>query len=272
MNLFGYNSVKTGYVGKIIPNGEHHDGQWMVNHYERAAKKAAQYHIMIDMHEPMRPTGLHRTYPNFLASEAGRGNEWNAFSDGNAPDHETIMPFTRLMGGPMDYTPGIFKLRNYAKDAPNRQMHTTLAKQLALYVTMYSPIQMAADIPENYEAHLDAFQFIKEVAVDWDDTKIIEAEPGAYITIARKEKGKDNWFLGAITNENSRNTSVSLNFLDKDKKYQATIYGDSPNADWKNNPEAYQIKKITVDYKTDLKLAMANGGGVAISFKPISNN
>ncbi len=271
MNRFGYNSVKTGYVGKIIPNGEHHDGQWMVNHYERAIKKAAQYYVMIDMHEPMRPTGLHRTYPNFLASEAGRGNEWNAFSDGNAPDHETIMPFTRLMGGPMDYTPGIFKLRHYAKDAPNRQMHTTLAKQLALYVTMYSPIQMAADLPENYEAHLDAFQFIKDVAVDWDDTKILEAEPGEYISIARKEKGKANWFLGAITNENSRNTSIILNFLDKDKIYRATIYEDAPDADWKNNPEAYRIQNINVDYKTDLKLSMANGGGVAIRFKPIVN-
>jgi hypothetical protein len=271
MNRFGYNSVKTGYVGKIIPNGEHHDGQWMVNHYERAAKKAAQYHVMIDMHEPMRPTGLHRTYPNFLASEAGRGNEWNAFSDGNAPDHETILPFTRLMGGPMDYTPGIFKLRHYAKDAPNRQMHTTLAKQLALYVTMYSPIQMAADLPENYEAHLDAFQFIKDVAVDWDDTKILEAEPGAYITIARKEKGKANWFLGAITNEKSRNTSIILSFLDQDKKYIATIYGDSSDADWKNNPEAYSIQTISVDYKTNLNLRMANGGGVAICFKPIKN-
>jgi hypothetical protein len=270
MNQYGYNSVKTGYVGKIIPNGEHHDGQWMVNHYERAAKKAAQYHVMIDMHEPMRPTGLHRTYPNFLACEAGRGNEWNAFSEGNDPDHETIMPFTRLMGGPMDYTPGIFKLRHYAKDAPNRQMHTTLAKQLALYVTMYSPIQMAADLPENYEAHLDAFQFIKDVPVDWDDTKILEAEPGDYICIARKEKGKDNWFLGAITDENSRHTTITLNFLNPDKKYKATIYEDGPNADWKNNPEAYQIQNSVVDYKTDLKLAMAKGGGVAIIFKPIS--
>jgi hypothetical protein len=269
MNQFGYNSVKTGYVGKIIPNGEHHDGQWMVNHYERAAKKAAQYHVMIDMHEPMRPTGLHRTYPNFLASEAGRGNEWNAFSDGNDPDHETIMPFTRLMGGPMDYTPGIFKLRHYAKDAPNRQMHTTLAKQLALYITMYSPIQMAADLPENYDAHLDAFQFIKDVAVDWDDTKILEAEPGDYITIARKEKGKDNWFLGAITDENSRTSVINLNFLDPDKKYQATIYEDGPNADWKNNPEDYQIKHTIVDAKTNLKMILAKGGGVAISFKPV---
>jgi hypothetical protein len=272
MNKFGYNSVKTGYVGMIIPNGEHHDGQWMMNHYERAAKKAAQYHVMIDMHEPMRPTGLSRTYPNWLASEAGRGNEWNAFSEGNAPDHETIMPFTRLMGGPMDYTPGIFKLRNYAKDAPNRQMHTTLAKQLALYITMYSPIQMAADIPENYEAHMDAFQFIKDVPVDWDDTKIIEAEPGAYITIARKEKGKNNWFLGAITNENARTTTISLDFLDPNKKYLATFYEDAENADWKNNPEAYSINQFEIDLKKNnkLELKLAKGGGTAISF--ISKN
>ena len=244
MNRYGYTAVKTGYVGSIIPYGEHHDGQWMVNHYIRAAQKAAQYRIMIDMHEPVRPTGLQRTYPNFMASEAGRGNEWNAFSEGSAPEHETIMPFTRLMGGPMDYTPGIFKLKNYAKDAPGRQMHSTLAKQLALYVTMYSPVQMAADIPDNYESHMDAFQFIKDVPVDWDDTKIIEAEPGDYITIARKEKGKDAWFIGAITNENSRSASVPLRFLDKGKKYIATIYRDADNADWKNNPEAYQIDKL----------------------------
>ncbi|MEO7309324.1 MAG: glycoside hydrolase family 97 protein [Chitinophagaceae bacterium] len=268
MNNFGYTSVKTGYVGQIIPRGEHHDGQWMVNHYIRAAKKAAQYHVTIDMHEPVRPTGLHRTYPNFMASEAGRGNEWNAFSDGNPPEHETIMPFTRLMGGPMDYTPGIFKLKNYAMDAPARQMHTTLAKQLALYITMYSPLQMAADIPENYAAHMDAFQFIKDVPVDWDDTKILEAEPGDYITIARKEKGTSNWFMGAITDESSRSTAVSLDFLDKGKKYVATIYSDASGADWKNNPEAYKIGKFIVDGTTDLKLELAKGGGVAISLIP----
>jgi glucan 1,4-alpha-glucosidase len=269
MNKFGYNSVKTGYVGKIIPAGEHHDGQWMVNHYMRATKKAAKYKIMIDMHEPMRPTGLHRTWPNFLASEAGRGNEWNAFSEGSPPEHETILPFTRLMGGPMDYTPGIFKLRNYAVGAPARQMHTTLAKQLALYVTMYSPLQMAADLPENYEAHMDAFQFIKEVPVDWDDTKILEAEPGDYLTIARKEKGKDNWFVGMITDENSRSATAALNFLEKGKKYVATIYKDAENADWKSNPEAYKIEKLVVDNSTTLKLNLAKGGGAAISIKPI---
>ena len=268
MNKFGYTAVKTGYVGQIIPRGEHHDGQWMVNHYIRAASKAAQYKIMIDMHEPVRPTGLSRTYPNFMASEAGRGNEWNAFSEGNLPEHETIMPFTRLMGGPMDYTPGIFKLQGYNAAVPGRQVHTTLAKQLALYVTMYSPLQMAADIPENYEAHMDAFQFIKDVPVDWDDTKIIEAEPGDYITIARKEKGKSNWFIGAITDENSRSTSILLSFLDKGKKYVSTIYRDADDADWKSNPEAYKIEKMIVDNSTILKLQLAKGGGAAISIMP----
>jgi len=270
MNEYGYPAVKTGYVGKIIPSGEHHDGQWMANHYLRAAQKAAQYKVMINMHEPMRPTGLHRTWPNFLASEAGRGNEWNAFSEGSPPEHETILPFTRLIGGPMDYTPGIFKLRNYAQGAPERQMHSTLAKQLALYVTMYSPLQMAADLPENYEAHLDAFQFIKDVPLDWDDTKIIEAEPGDYITIARKQKGSANWYIGAITDENSRLASIPLQFLDKGKKYVATIYRDGDNADWKTNPEAYKIEQFIVNKNTKLKCKLANGGGVAISLVPAS--
>jgi len=175
------------------------------------------------------------------------------------------------MGGPMDYTPGIFKMKSYAKEAPNRQMHTTLAKQLALYITLYSPLQMAADLPENYEAHLDAFQFIKDVAVDWDDTKILEAEPGDYVTIARKEKGKDNWFIGAVTDENSRSTSIALNFLDKGKKYLATIYADADNADWKNNPEAYKIEKFMVDSATRLQLKLAHGGGVAISLTPATS-
>lgn len=268
MSKFGYNAVKTGYVGNIIPRGEHHDGQWMTDHYIRAAEKAAQYKVMINMHEPVRPTGLSRTYPNWLASEASRGNEWNAFSDGNPPDHETILPFTRLIGGPMDYTPGIFKLRNYAKDAPARQMHTTLAKQLALYVTMYSPLQMAADFPANYEAHLDAFQFIKEVPVDWDISKIIEAEPGDYITIARKEKGKNNWYIGAITDEDSRVAAIPMGFLDKGVKYVATIYGDGDNADWKSNPEAYKIEKFIVSSASSLKVNLAKGGGAAISVVP----
>jgi len=265
MNKFGYTSVKTGYVGNIMPKGEHHDGQWMINHYNRVAQKGAQYKVMIDMHEPVRPTGLSRTYPNFMASEAGRGNEWNAFSDGSPAEHETILPFTRLMGGPMDYTPGIFKLKNYAKGAPLRQMHTTLAKQLALYVTMYSPLQMAADLPENYAAHPDAFQFIKDVPVDWDDTKIIEAEPGDYISIARKEKGKANWFIGAITDEHSRISVIPLNFLPTGKKYLATIYADAVNADWKENPEAYIIRQFIVDNGSILNLNLASGGGAAVS-------
>jgi hypothetical protein len=270
MNKYGYKSVKTGYVGRIIPRGEHHDGEWMVNHYVRVAQKAADYHVMLDAHEPVRPTGLQRTYPNWMACEAGRGNEYNAFSDGNKPEHETIMPFTRLIGGPMDYTPGIFKIKGYT-DVPNRQVHTTLAKQLALYVTLYSPLQMAADIPENYEKHMDAFQFIKDVPVDWDDTKILEAEPGEYLTIARKEKNTSNWYVGAITNQNNRNTTISLDFLDKGKNYTATIYADADNADWKNNPEAYHIKTIKVDQNTKLNIKLARGGGAAISIKAYSN-
>jgi len=265
MQRWGYTSVKTGYVGRIIPRGEHHDGQWMVNHYVRVAEKAARYHVMLDAHEPVRPTGLQRTYPNWLACEAARGNEYNAFSNGNAPEHETILPFTRLMGGPMDYTPGIFRLKGYST-VPGRQVHTTLVKQLALYVTLYSPLQMAADLPENYEAHADAFQFIRDVPVEWDTTRILEAEPGDYITIVRKEKGKNNWYLGAITDEHSRTTTLPLGFLDKGKKYQATIYKDGAGADWKNNPEAYSIEKKVVDSDTQLTIRLAEGGGLAISF------
>jgi glucan 1,4-alpha-glucosidase len=263
------NSVKTGYVGHIIPRGEHHDGQWMVNHYVRVADKTAHYHIMVDMHEPVRPTGLQRTYPNWLACEAARGNEFNAWSVGNAPDHETILPFTRLMGGPMDYTPGLFRIKlNQFNSSKTEQIHTTLTKQLALYVTMYSPLQMAADLPENYEAHLDALQFIRDVAVDWDDTKILDAEPGDYIIEARKAKGKDSWFLGAISDENARAFTETLSFLDANKNYVATIYRDADNADWKNNPEAYKIEKFIVDNKTKLNLKLAPGGGTAVSFVP----
>ncbi|HVY75611.1 MAG TPA: glycoside hydrolase family 97 protein [Puia sp.] len=267
MSNHGYHAVKTGYVGRIIPRGEHHDGQWMVNHYLRVAKKAAAYQVMVDAHEPMRPTGIQRTYPNWMASEAARGNEYNAFSEGNAPEHETILPFTRLMGGPMDYTPGIFKLSHYSADT-TRRVHTTLAKQLALYVTLYSPLQMAADYPENYEAHIDAFQFIKDVPVDWDDTKILAAEPGDYIAIARKQKNGQSWFIGAITDENKRELVADLGFLDKGKKYLATIYADAENADWLRNPEAYVIKKITVDNSTRLTLRLAPGGGAAVSIVP----
>jgi len=265
MQKFGYPAVKTGYVGRIIPRGEHHDGQWMVCHYERVLQQGMRYHIMVDAHEPARPTGLQRTYPNFMACEAARGNEYHAFSNGNAPDHETILPFTRLMGGPMDYTPGIFKLKGYAPAAPERSVHSTLAKQLALYVTLYSPVEMVADLPENYEARPDAFQFIKEVPVDWDDTKILEAEPGDFITIARREKGTNNWFIGSITDENARTATILLSFLPKGKKYKAIIYEDGPGADWKTNPEAYSIRSMTVDSNTRLKLSLAPGGGAAIS-------
>ncbi len=262
------NTVKTGYVGKIIPRGEHHDGQWMVNHYIRVAEKTASYKIMLDAHEPVRPTGLYRTYPNWMACEAGRGTEFNGFSHGNAPEHETIMPFTRWMGGPMDYTPGIFKMHLTQFD-PNKKegVHTTLTKQLALYVVIFSPIQMAADMPENYEAHLDAFKFIEDVAVDWDDTKILEAEPGDYVTIARKAKGTDNWFIGGITDENARTSTVDLSFLDANKKYEATIYRDTEDGHYDSNPEVYVIEKKTVDSKTILKLKEAAGGGYAISLR-----
>ena len=261
------NTVKTGYVGRIIPRGEHHDSQWMVNHYQRVAEKTAENHIMLEAHEPVHPTGLHRTYPNWLANEAARGNEFNnAPNLALVPEHETILPFTRLMGGPMDYTPGFFHFQLNQFDASRKtRVRTTLAKQLALYVTIYSPLQMAGDFPDNFNQHLDAFQFIKDVPVDWDDTKVLEAEPADYITIARKQKGKDNWFIGAITDENNRNTTLSLDFLDSGAKYQATIYKDSDTSDWQNNPESYKIEKIIVTKQSKLDLKLAKGGGCAIS-------
>ncbi|RYY33224.1 MAG: glycoside hydrolase family 97 protein, partial [Sphingobacteriaceae bacterium] len=218
------------------------------------------------------PTGLHRTYPNFMASEAGRGNEYNAFSTGNPPEHETILPFTRLMGGPMDYTPGIFKLKGYAAGVPDRQVYTTLAKQLALYVTLYSPLQMVADLPENYAPHMDAFKFIKDVPVDWDDTRIIEAEPGDYLTIARKGKGTTNWFIGAITDENARTATLPLDFLSKGQTYTATIYADAPDAGWKDNPEKYVIKQYAVKSSTTLRIKLGQGGGAAVSLKPATKD
>lgn len=272
MNKFGYEAVKTGYVGRIIPRGEYHDGQWMVNHYIYVAEKTAEYKITLDAHEPVRPTGLHRTYPNWLACEAARGNEFNAWSKGNPPEHETILPFTRLMGGPMDYTPGIFQIKmDYYKTGKSKeQVHTTLAKQLALYVTMYSPLQMAADLPENYERFPDAFKFIEDVAVDWDDTKIIEAEPGDYITTARKTKNKDEWFIGAITDENSRKAVIHLDFLQPGKKYTAIIYKDAPNADWEKNPMAYKIETQVVTNKSIIKVNLANGGGAAVSLELVT--
>jgi len=267
MKNFGYDAVKTGYVGRIIPRGEYHDGQWMINHYIHAARKSAGYQIMINSHESCRPTGLHRTFPNWLSSEAARGNEFNAWSRGNPPEHETILPFTRLMGGPMDYTPGIFEIKmNYYDPSKKFQVHTTLAKQLALYVTMYSPLQMAADLPENYSKYLDAFRFIKDVPVDWDETKVLEAEPGDYVTIVRKAKNNDSWFLGAITDENKRTSEISCDFLTTDKWYTATVYSDGENAHWEKNPISYQINKYLVNSKTRLKLSLVESGGTAISF------
>jgi glucan 1,4-alpha-glucosidase len=271
MKKLDYPAVKSGYVGKIIPRGEFHDGQTMVNHFNFVARRAADYKLMVNSHESSRPTGYSRTYPNYIAAEAARGNEFNAWSTGNPPMHETILPFTRLLGGPMDYTPGIFEIKmSYYDKAKTEQVHTTLAKQLALYVTMYSPLQMAADLPENYEKYPDAFQFIKDVAVDWDESKYLEAEPGDYLTVARKTKGKATWFLGAITDENARKSEIKLDFLSKGKKYKAIIYEDAKDADWKNNPIAYKISTIEVSSKSKIKLNLAPGGGTAISFEPIN--
>jgi glucan 1,4-alpha-glucosidase len=271
MVTYGYPAVKSGYVGRIIPRGEYHDGQWMVNHYNYVATQMAKNKLMLDAHEPVRPTGLHRTYPNWLACEAARGNEFNAWSQGNPPEHETILPFTRLMGGPMDYTPGIFEIKmDYYKPGAAEQVHTTLAKQLALYLTMYSPLQMAADLPENYLKYPDAFQFIKDVAVDWQDSKYLEAEPGDYITVARKAKNSSKWFVGAITDENKRSATIDLSFLDNNKLYIATVYADGADADWKTNPKSYQIKKFVVKANQVLTVPLAAGGGCAISIFPAS--
>jgi hypothetical protein len=271
MIKYGYPAVKTGYVGKIIPRGEFHDGQTMVNHFNFVARRAADYKLMVDSHESSRPTGYSRTYPNYIAAEAARGNEFNAWSVGNPPMHETILPFTRLLGGPMDYTPGIFEIKMNVYDSSKKeQVHTTLAKQLALYVTMYSPLQMAADLPENYEKYPDAFQFIKDVAVDWQDSKYLEAEPGDYLTVVRKAKNSEKWFLGAITDENARKSEIKLDFLTKGKKYKAIIYEDAKDADWKKNPIAYTIKTIEVTSKSKINLVLAPGGGTAISFELIN--
>ena len=265
----GYDAVKTGYVGKMIPRSEHHDGQWMVNHYNYVAETAAHYRIMVNSHEAVRPTGMCRTYPNWIAQESARGTEFESFN-GITPDHTTILPFTRLMGGPMDYTPGIFEgdLSTYG-GSKNNKLSSTLTKQLALYVTMYSPLQMAADLYQNYEKHLDAFQFIKDVAVDWDHTYILEAEPGDYITIARKAKGKNEWYIGGITDENAREAVIDLSFLPAGKKYQATIYADGKKADWRTNPKDYVISTKKVSSKTVLKQRLAPSGGVAISIKEL---
>ena len=270
MKEYGYPAAKSGYVGKIIPRGEFHDGQTMVNHFNFVARRFADYKMMINSHESSRPTGYSRTYPNYIAAEAARGNEFNAWSTGNPPMHETILPFTRLLGGPMDYTPGIFEIKmNIYDSKKTEQVHTTLAKQLALYITMYSPLQMAADLIENYEKYPDAFQFIKDVAADWQESKYLEAEPGDYLTIVRKAKNSENWFLGAITDENPRNTEVKLDFLSPNKKYKAINYQDGKTAHWQKNPISYEIKSMIVTSKSKLKLVLAAGGGTAISFMPI---
>lgn len=263
----GYNSVKSGYVGDIIPRGEFHYSQTMIDHYLYAIKKAAEYKIMVNAHEAVRPTGLSRTYPNLIGNESARGTEYESFG-GNNPDHTTILPFTRLMGGPMDYTPGIFQTKISAYNPENNSfVHTTLAKQLALYVTMYSPLQMAADLPETYNKFLDAFQFIKDVAVDWDDTYILEAEPGDYITIARKAKGKNEWFVGGISDENPRTALVTFDYLPKGKTFTAIIYADGKEASYDKNPQSYSIRTVKVNSKTKLKQPIAPGGGFAISIK-----
>ncbi|MGE8524952.1 glycoside hydrolase family 97 protein [Chryseobacterium rhizosphaerae] len=269
MNKYGYDAVKTGYVGDIIPRGEHHYSQWTINHYYRIAEKANEYKIMVNSHESVRPTGESRTYPNYISAEAARGTEYEAFG-GNKPDHQTVLPFTRWMGGSMDYTPGIFQTKlDYYFPGDKRFVKTTLAKQLALYVTMYMPLQMAADLPENYKKHMDAFQFIKDVAADWDDTKILSAEPGDYVITARKAKGTENWFVGGITDENKREYTVDFSFLDKGKKYEATIYEDGKDADYIDNPQSYNIYKKEITSKSKINFKMVRSGGFAVSIKPI---
>ena len=266
-----YNSVKSGYVGDMIPRGEHHYGQWLNNHYLYAIKKAADYKIMVNAHEAVHPTGLHRTYPNLLAQESARGTEYQAFG-GSKAYHTTILPFTRLMGGPMDYTPGIFEMDiNTINPDNHSHVNATLANQLALYVTMYSPLQMAADFPEHYERFMDAFQFIKDVAIDWDNSKYLEAEPGEYITVARKAKGTNNWFVGNVAGEKGYTSNINFDFLDPDKTYIATIYADAKDAHYKTNPQAYTVRKAVVTNKSKLTQSSAPGGGYAISIFEVTD-
>lgn len=261
----GYDAVKSGYVGSIIENGGNHYNQFMINHYQYAVEKAADYKIMVNAHEAVRPTGICRTYPNLIGNEAARGTEYQSFG-GSKPNHVTLLPFTRLIGGPMDYTPGIFEM-DLTKLNPDNHSHvnSTLANQLALYVTMYSPLQMAADLPENYNRFLDAFQFIKDVAIDWSESKYLEAEPGQYITAARKAKGTNNWFIGNVNGETPRTSNIKFDFLEKGKKYTATIYADAKDAHYKTNPQAYMIRKVTVTNKSKLSQLSAPGGGYAVS-------
>ena len=269
MDKYDYNSVKTGYVGNIIPRGEHHYGQWMVNHYQYCVEQAAKHHIMVNAHEAVRPTGLCRTWPNLIGNESALGTEYQAFA-GTQPGHTAILPFTRLQGGPMDYTPGIFEM-DIATFSPEKDTHvlSTICGQLALYVTMYSPLQMAADLPENYARFMDAFQFIKDVPVDWQRSVYLEAAPMDYVTIARKDKNSDAWYMGSVTGAKAHDSAIKLDFLDKGRKYEATIYADGKDADYKTNPQAYTITKKTVTSKTTLKLHSAAGGGFAVSIKPL---
>ena len=272
MKANNYDAVKTGYVGPILPKGYYHYDQWTVNHYQYVVEKAMEYKIMVNAHEAVRPTGIARTYPNMIGNESARGTEFQAFG-GSKPNHVTILPFTRLIGGPMDYTPGVFEM-DISKNNPNNPSHcnSTLANQLALYVTMYSPLQMAADFPENYSKHLDAFQFIKDVALDWDDSKYLEAEPGQFITVARKAKGKANWFLGSVNGETPRASQVTFDFLEPGKTYVATIYADAKDAHFKTNPHAYTIHKVVVTNKSKLAQWSVPGGGYAISIIETDKN
>lgn len=272
MNKYGYTAVKSGYVGNILPYGEHHYGQWMNNHYLYCVVEAAKHKIMVNAHEAVRPTGLCRTYPNLIGNESARGTEYQAFG-GSKTFHTTVLPFTRLQGGPMDYTPGILEM-NISKLNPNNSSHVnaTLANQLALYVTMYSPLQMAADLPENYERFMDAFQFIKDVPVDWDNSIYLEAEPGKYVTVARKEKGTNNWFIGSATGNANHQSVISLDFLEKGKNYIATIYADTKDTDYKLNPQSYQIVKGLVNSKNKLKINTVEAGGYAVSLFEVTNS
>ena len=268
MNRYGYDAVKTGYVGDIIPRGDFHFSQSMVNHYQYVVEQAAKHHVMVNGHEAVRPTGLCRTWPNLVGNESARGTEYEAFG-GSAPSHTVILPFTRLQGGPMDYTPGILESQLSTWSDNPSWVRTTLCGQLALYLTMYSPLQMAADLPENYEKYDDAFQFIRDVATDWDDSRYLEAEPARYITVARKAKGTDRWFIGGKCNEDGHQSDLRLDFLDKGKKYVCTVYADAKDADYEKNPKAYTISRRTVKQGDRLRLKMAPGGGFAVSLFPV---
>ena len=269
MNRYGYDAVKTGYVGDIIPRGDFHFSQSMVNHYQYVVEQAAKHHVMVNGHEAVRPTGLCRTWPNLVGNESARGTEYEAFG-GSAPSHTVIQPFTRLQGGPMDYTPGILETQLSTWSDNPSWVRTTLCGQLALYLTMYSPLQMAADLPENYEKYDDAFQFIRDVATDWDDSRYLEAEPARYITVARKAKGTDRWFIGGKCNEDGHQSDLRLDFLDKGKKYVCTVYADAKDADYEKNPKAYTITRRTVKQGDRLRLKMAPGGGFAVSLFPVA--